>query len=385
MSSKDQSASLFCITKHRLQVLAVDPERKRVALTAKKTLLDSPLPILAKSEDVVPGVVTHGVVFKIYEKNLLVEFYNNMKAIIPSKEIRCAETTSIPFVELMSPLPCSETPKSHLSEAFPIGKVVKVRVLSVDEGRITASIKQAAASFDVVTDISSVEIGHTVEGTVTEVHKDNVVLSLQPSHVRALLSIKNLANHRGLSVPQLRVTLKTGEKLDELVVVTRNVEKSIVIVANKPKSKPAALPKGSTITMESITVGQLIGGRVTRHTRHGALIKITTHIGGILHFTDLTDDFEVGSSLPAVDTVIKAAVVAVDGAKRQVTLSTRASRMHPEQVHEVADREIADFTDIQVGQPVRGFVKNVVEHGLFITIGREVDARIQIRELFDEV
>lgn len=59
-----------------------------MALTAKKALLDSTLPILAKPEEVVPGVVTHGVVFKIYEKNLLVEFYNNMKAIVPSKEIR---------------------------------------------------------------------------------------------------------------------------------------------------------------------------------------------------------------------------------------------------------------------------------------------------------
>jgi rRNA biogenesis protein RRP5 len=263
--------------------------------------------------------------------------------------------------------------------------VVKVRVLSADEGRITASIKQAAAAFDVVTDISLVEIGNTVEGTVTEIHKDNVVLTLQPSHVRALLSIKNLANHRGLAVPQLRVTLKVGEKLDELVVVTRNVEKSIVIVANKPKSKPTVLPKGSTITMESITIGQLIGGRVTRHTRHGALIKITSHIGGILHLTDLSDNFEVASSLPAVDTVIKAAVIAIDESKRQVTLSTRASRMYPDQVHEVADREIAELADIQVGQPIRGFVKNVVEHGLFVTVGREVDARIQIRELFDEV
>lgn len=280
---------------------------------------------------------------------------------------------------------CSETPKSHLSEAFPIGKVVKVRVLSVDEGRITTSIKQAPSSFDVVTDISSIEIGYTVEGTVTEIHKDNVVLSLQPSHVRALLSIKNLANHRGLAVPQLRVTLKVGEKLDELVVVTRNVEKSIVIVANKPKAKLAGLLKGSTITMESITVGQLIGGRVTRHTRHGALVKITNHIGGILHFTDLSDNFEVGSTLPAVDTVIKAAVVAIDESKRQVTLSTRASRMYPDQVHEITDYEIANLADIQLGQPIRGFVKNVVEHGLFVTVGREMDARIQIRELFDEV
>ncbi|KAF8973590.1 hypothetical protein BDZ97DRAFT_1751613 [Flammula alnicola] len=353
-----EGASIKC------RVLVVDPERKRISLTAKKTLVESPLPIIAKPEDVMPGIVTHAVVFKVYEKHLLVEFYNNMKAIVPSKE--------------------SDTPKGQLQQAFPIGRAVRVRILAVDEGRITASIRQATSNFDIASDISSIEIGNTVEGIVSEIHKDNVVLTLQPSHVRALLSLKNLANHRGLAVPQLRVTLQVGEKLDELVVVTRNPEKALVIVANKPKSKPSALPKSSTITMESITLGQLIGGRVTRHTRHGALVKITSHIGGVLHVTDLSDDFETGTSLPAVDSIIKAAVIGIDPNKRQLTLSTRHSRIHPDQAHEVVDREISDISDLQIGQPIRGFVKNIAEHGLFVTIGREVDARVQIRELFDE-
>lgn len=224
-----------------------------------------------------------------------------------------------------------------------------------------------------------------MEGAISEIHKDNVVLTLQPSHVKALLSLKNLANHRTLSVPQLRVILKVGEKLNELVVVTRNTDKSFVIVANKPKTNTVALPKSNTITMESVSVGQLIGGRVTRHTRQGALIKITSHIGGILHLTDLSDNFETGVLLPVVDTLVKAVIIGVDQSKRQLTLSTRHSRMYPEQEHQVVDREISDISDIQVGEPVRGFVKNVVEHGLFVTIGRDVDARVQIRELFDDV
>ena len=69
-------------------MLGVDPERKRISLTAKKTLVDSTLPIIAKLADITVGLVTHAVVFKVYDKHLLVEFYNNMKAIVPSKEIR---------------------------------------------------------------------------------------------------------------------------------------------------------------------------------------------------------------------------------------------------------------------------------------------------------
>ena len=261
---------------------------------------------------------------------------------------------------------------------------MKVRILAVDNERITASIRQATSNYQVIHDISSIEIGNTVEGAVSEIHKDNVVLTLQPSNIRAFLSLKNLANHRNLNVPQLRTTLQVGEQLGELVVVTRNPEKRLVIVANKPKSK-AVLAKGSAITIESVAVGQIIGGRVTRHNRQGALIKVTSHIGGILHLTDLSDNFETGVSLPAIDTIIKAVIIGIDSAKRQLTLSTRHSRMYPDRVHDIADREIEDSSDVQVGSSVRGFIKNIAEHGVFVNIGREVDARVQIRELFDEV
>ncbi|CAA7268006.1 unnamed protein product [Cyclocybe aegerita] len=349
----------------KCRVLSVDPDRKRIALTAKKTLVDSTLPIVSKPEDVTSGLLTHAVVFKVSEKHLLVEFYGNMKAVVPAKEI-------------------SDTSKGRLVDAFPLGRVVKVRILSIDDGRIVASIKQAAPNFDAPGDINTVEIGHTVEGTLSEVHKDHILLTLQPSNVRALLSLKNLANHCGLAVSQLRTSLQVGENFDELVVVTRNPEKGIVIVANKPKSKPTVLAKGSNITIESVAVGQLVGGRVTRHTSHGALVKITSHIGGILHLTDILDNFDSTVSLPAVDSIIKATVVAIDVAKRQLILSTRQSRMSPLQSQEVADPEISSMSDLQIGQTIRGFVKNIINHGLFVTIGREIDARVQIKELFDE-
>ena len=57
-------------------------------MTAKKSLIDSSLPIFSKIEDFTPGMVTHAVVFKVYEKHVMVEFYNNLKAVVPAKEIR---------------------------------------------------------------------------------------------------------------------------------------------------------------------------------------------------------------------------------------------------------------------------------------------------------
>ena len=66
----------------------MDPDRKRIALTAKKTLVESTLPIISQFSDANVGIVTHAVVFKTSEKSLQVEFYNNLKAVIPAREVR---------------------------------------------------------------------------------------------------------------------------------------------------------------------------------------------------------------------------------------------------------------------------------------------------------
>ena len=57
-------------------------------LTAKKTLIESKHPVITKLEDAQVGALTHAVVFKASAKSLQVEFYNNLKAIVPAKEAR---------------------------------------------------------------------------------------------------------------------------------------------------------------------------------------------------------------------------------------------------------------------------------------------------------
>lgn len=269
-----------------------------------------------------------------------------------------------------------------LTEVFNPGKPVLVRILSNDEekGRILASIRQAATNMP-PPDISAVEVGETVAGTINDVHKDNVLLNLDPSNIRALLSIKNLANCRGSTVAQLRASLKSGEKLDDLLVVTRNPEQGFVIVATRPTAKHAL----GTISIDTVQVGQIVGGRVVKHDRRGALVKFNSRITGSLHPTDTSDDYEAGSPFPNVDSVLRTVVIAVDREKKHLTLSTRKSRMEPSESHTVTDAEITSIDDIKPGTFVRGFIKSVAEHGLFVSIGRDLDARVQIKELFDEV
>ncbi|KAI5124164.1 hypothetical protein M0805_000972 [Coniferiporia weirii] len=353
-------------TSVKCRVLAVNPDRKRILLTAKKTLVESDLPIISCFEDVETGLVTHGIVSKVLEKSLILGFYNNMRAIVPSREV-------------------SETMVASPGESFPVGKPVQARILSVDREamQIVASIRQASGnSKSSVGDIRNIEVGQTVSGTVSEVHRENVLLVLDPSRVRALISLHNIANHRSVPVAQLRSSLGSGDKMDELVVVSRNLDKGLVIVANRPSKGQSS--KQTALNLDELSVGSKVVGRVSKHGRHGAIIKFSGWITGSLHPTDTCDDFEQGNAFPVVDSTVTATVIAIDRAKKHLTLSTRQSRLDPGFKSKVVDREVNELKDLKIEEGIRGFIKSVAEHGVFVTIGRNIDARVQIKELYDE-
>ncbi|KAF8745274.1 S1 RNA binding domain, partial [Rhizoctonia solani] len=355
----------------KCQVLNVNPERNRVLLTLKKSLLDSTLPILAAFEDAKVGIVTPGVVQRIEERFVILEYYGSVKALVPLNEL-------------------TDTQVSSTSGLFTMGQVVKSRIISIDKDqhRLTASIRQAAPSFQGPVDISKVEVGSTVSGTVSAVHDENVVLSLDdPEGGRALLSVSNLANARGTTVPQLRSSLENGERILGLSVISVNAEKALVIVsAAKPKEK--SKPKtgiSSSLRIDALEEGQTVSGRITQTMGTGIGVRLSSHVVGRLHATDVADDYTGPSAVhPAEGSVVEVAIVRVDKNLKRVDVSMRKSRLEPPSKPKIVDREITKIEELKVGEKVRGIVKSIVQHGIFVMLGRDLDARIQIKELFDE-
>ena len=281
----------------------------------------------------------------------------------------------------------SEIPLPNLADAFPIGKPVKVRILTIDResGRMVASIRQATKANEPPS-VHGVQVGETVRGVVHAIHKEQTVVTLEPTGITALLSLNNLANSHGTTVAQLRASLAIGQQVDDLIVLSQNPDKGIIIVSKRPEStaKPEGLPGNEGLTAKTAKVGQVISGRVTGYGRGGTSLHITSGLKGVLHPTDTCDDYKSGTPFPNHGTIVKGIVVSVDKSRRQVVLSTRPSQLHPSDTPSLHDREISSIEQLKVGETIRGFVKSIVEHGLFVSIGRNIDARVQIKELFDE-
>lgn len=382
-------------------------------MTLKKSLLESELPIVADWDQAKVGVITDGVISKIVEKGAIIDLYGGLRAFVPISEARFVSLR--PLLSLFSsdrrpPFVCirSDSYIQNLADAHHIGKPVKIKITSVDPPlrKIGASIRQASqpstdepmegdddtlAAAPVASNLTDVEVGNVLSGTVTAVHAQHVLLTLIPSQAKALLSVANLANSQSISVDEAKKAVKLGSTLDNLVVVAKDEAKGLAFVSNKPKQAvKEKKEKREKLALEaldydSLPVGEILPGRVLSHSHQGAIVLVGKSLKGRVNPTDLSDDFAAQSTFPDVGKVVRVAVLKVDPSSHIIDLSLRPSRTNPDREAKVIDKEIASIEDLEKGQVIRGFVKNISDGGLYVTLSRDVTARVMIRNLFDEV
>ena len=352
----------------KARVFSVEPARSRVVLTLKKSLVESDLPVVQSFDELRSGTVTAGIVFKILDKGLLVDIFGGVKAFVPIAE------TSTEFV-------------TNLAEHFFVGKSVTVRITSVDvtSQKLLASIRQALPT---ALAAEKLDVGDVVSGVLAQVHPEQVFLTLQPSQLPALLSLSNLSNHRALAIDELRASLKSGDVFNDLVIVSKSsTSGGPLIVANKrnqTQSIPSSGVSQPSRKIDLIKPGAVVSGRVSTISPLATIVQLTTHLRGRLHPLDMVDDLSLLPTLDRdVDDQLQCYVLAKS--HRSVDLSTRPSQLNQDNAPEPVDPEINDVKDVKEGMKIRGLVKNVSSHGIFVALGRSVSARVMIKELFDEV
>jgi rRNA biogenesis protein RRP5 len=117
------------------------------------------------------------------------------------------------------------------------------------------------------------------------------------------------------------------------------------------------------------------------------MVQLTPSVRGRVHPTDVSDDFEVvakGQGPLTEDEIAKCYVLKVNPSTKIIDLSTRQSRLEPDSGVDIIDKEIQGVQDLKEGMQIRGLVKNVSDHGVFVALGRNTTARVMIKELFDE-
>jgi rRNA biogenesis protein RRP5 len=279
--------------------------------------------------------------------------------------------------------PHSETFTTDLSRLFAVGKVVQVRIISVDHatGKIFASMRQGRqGSSAPAGSIDSVEVGNVLSGEVVAMHDANIVLSLLPSRAKALISLAMLARHKGTDVDTLRTEITKGSVLSDLVVVSKNAAKELVIVGLLPsKAANASSPEAhlNNLTFDKMVVGQRLQGRVSSRAMGGLIVQLSRTIRGRVSKTELADDYDQLKE-PATGSFVQCVVLSIDSDNHRAELSLRPSRQDVAAA-KVRDVAVNSIEELCPGQNIRGYVKNIANHGVFVELGYGVTARVQIK------
>ena len=299
-----------------------------------------------------------------------------------------------------------------VKKEFTIGQVVEVRLTSIDKAtsRFTASIKQAQEGYEapsknkgkskeamLVQDIGSVELGDPVSGEVADIHEAQIVLVLEKVRLKALLSLASLARYCSTTITDLKATLHIGAKIPNLSVVSKNAEKGLVIVVCALSQNQNLLPlvqasnnvvrngiSSSTealFTFDMLSVGQIIEGVIGDQISTGYFVQLTKGIRGKVRWSDLGDDYDAVQGLDLKKGVrAKCIVTEYDLDSKRIELSLRASKMDSSTVFEdIRDISIDNIAELDNGQKVRGFVKGISDAGLFVDLGKNATARVQIK------
>ncbi|KAK3510814.1 hypothetical protein QTP70_022728 [Hemibagrus guttatus] len=149
---------------------------------------------------------------------------------------------------------------------------------------------------------------------------------------------------------------------------------SAKVVKINPK-KPNQL-RLSFIGTHTLEKGVITMGMVWKMIPHmGLILNLPFGNTGLARITDLSDEYvDAPFEQYKEGQVVRCCLVGEKDGKFQ--LSLRLSRIRPSKALPVKDVDISSVSDLQEGQIIRGYVKNVGEKGIFVNLSRSVTGRV---------
>lgn len=164
-----------------------------------------------------------------------------------------------------------------------------------------------------VNNVSELSIKQQVTGVVSKVTLAGAIVNLGPA-VQGFLHISQLSEKRVKNVTDV---VNEGDRVDAYVMEIDNNKQRVVLTMIKP-------PDRTWAELQSM-VNQNVTGKVVRIEKFGAFIDIGAERPGLIHVSELSDDYiSSPEEKVSVGDEIEARIIGVDTKKRQVDLSVKA-------------------------------------------------------------
>ncbi|XP_022096574.1 protein RRP5 homolog [Acanthaster planci] len=362
-----------------LRVLYVNPERRRLLLTHKKSLVHSTLPVITSYDQPRRDMILHGFIISIKDFGYLVRFYNDITGLIPRSEL-CTGPQPVP------------------DGSYFIGQVVKCRVIktySPEAKRITLSLRLSATEDKQTKEIDykNPRMGKLTDVKVTKVRDLGLEVSIHPEGTPAFLPKVHLSDF----VENCSLMLACYEKGDTITNAMHwsfSPTRNCAIVTCKPMLIEARQNKELVRGFSEVQSGTLVMGVVKRVMPYGIFIELPNNVVGLAPKAAMSDDFISSSNAFQIGQTLRARVSEVDHEKSRFLLSLKSSICLPKKgegqsllekyFHErdVIIRKLANkegwekLLEIQIGSEVTARITQKVEGGVYCKLPNKLSGYI---------
>ncbi|KAL8716068.1 MAG: hypothetical protein Q9225_006249 [Loekoesia sp. 1 TL-2023] len=232
----------------------------------------------------------------------------------------------------------------------------------------------ASVDLDVLT-VDKVQAGSTRLCFVNNVGDDCVWVNLSPN-VRGRIRALELSDDVSV-LKDLSKNFPVGSALKAKVINVDMINNRLDLSARSASSSTKPL------TINGLSPDMVLPGRVTKVNERQVMVQLSETLSGSVNLVDLADDYsDADPTAYEKNQIIRVCVKHVDSPNKRVFLSTRPSRVLSSSLP-VNDREINAVSDLQVGDVVRGFIKNVADSGVFINLASNIAAFVRVSDLSD--
>jgi rRNA biogenesis protein RRP5 len=207
-------------------------------------------------------------------------------------------------------------------------------------------------------------------------HGDDCVwVNLSPS-VRGRVALMDLSDDAGL----LGDVVKNFPIGSALMVKVKNV----MPLSNRLDLSAKLGEAAGQVTLDNITPGSVIAGRVTKTTERFVTVQLSDSLAAPVSLPELSDDFDQADPTQYnKNDIVRVCVLDVDIPNKKLSLSLRPSKVLSSSLP-VKDAQIPNLASLKSGDLVRGFVKHVSDKGVIVSLSGTVDAFVRIADLSDQ-
>ncbi len=206
---------------------------------------------------------------------------------------------------------------SNPEDVLSVGQQIEARVLKIDSAkqRIGIGMKQLLPHpWDGVA--AKLKAGDRVHGTVIRVTDFGAFVEIEPG-VEGLIHLSEMSWAKKVRKPS--DVLKTGDTVEAVVLGVNMGERRLSLGLKQTLGDPWAEIE------QKFPAGSAIEGPVTSFTKFGAFVQLADGVEGMIHVSEISAEKRIQhpQDVLRVGQIVKAQVLEVDKAKRQLRLSMK--------------------------------------------------------------